>query len=112
MVPSNLENKKKRVFVKNIEDTKGHKQFSDYAEEWDYLTNSGITMSVKAISNLHFALSESEQKNLLKLYLNDVGLLTAILYDTNIMRSYKMKTASTWVLSMNPSCTRAARPRF
>lgn len=41
-------------------------------------------MSVKAISNLNFALSESEQKNLLKLYLNDVGLLTAILYDTNI----------------------------
>lgn len=84
MVPSNLENKKKRVFVKDIEDTKGHKQFSDYAEEWEYLTNSGITLAVKAISNPHFPLSESEQKNLLKLYLNDVGLLTGILYDTNI----------------------------
>lgn len=84
MVPSNLENKKKRVFVKNIEETKGHKQFSDYADEWEYLTNSGITLGVKAISNPNFPLSESEQKNLLKLYLNDVGLLTGILYDTNI----------------------------
>lgn len=84
MVPSNLENKKKRVFVKNIEETKGHKQFSDYAEEWEYLTNSGITLPVKAISNPHFPLSESEQKNLLKLYLNDVGLLTGLLFDTNI----------------------------
>lgn len=84
MVPSNLENKKKRIFVKDIEETKGHKQFADYADEWEYLMNSGITLAVKAISNPHFPLSESEQKNLLKLYLNDVGLLTGILYDTNI----------------------------
>lgn len=84
MIPSNLENKKKRVVVKNIEQTKGHKQFSDYADEWEYLTESGIALDVTAISNPHFPLSESEQKNLLKLYLNDVGLLTEILYKTNI----------------------------
>lgn len=84
MIPSNLENKKKRVVVKNIEQTKGHKQFSDYANEWEYITESGIALDVTAISNPHFPLSESEQKNLLKLYLNDVGLLTEILYKTNI----------------------------
>lgn len=84
MVPSNLENKKKRVIVKNIEDTKGHKQFSDYADEFEYLINSGITLSVQAISNPKFPLAESEQKNLLKLYLNDVGILTYLLYDRNI----------------------------
>lgn len=83
-IPSNLENKKKRVIVKNIEDTKGHKQFSDYADEFEYLVNSGIALSVQAISNPRFPLAESEQKSLLKLYLNDVGLLTALLYDTNI----------------------------
>lgn len=84
MIPSNLENKKKRVIVKNIEDTKGHKQFSDYADEFEYLINSGITLSVQAISNPKFPLAESEQKNLLKLYLNDVGILTYLLYDRNI----------------------------
>lgn len=84
MIPSNLENKKKRIVVKNIEETKGHKQFSDYADEWEYLTESGIALAVTAISNPHFPLSESVQKNLLKLYLNDVGLLTEILYKTNI----------------------------
>lgn len=85
MIPSNLENKKKRVIVKNIEEEKkGHKQFSDYANEFEYLVNSGIALSVQAISNPHFPLVESEQKNLLKLYLNDVGLLTSILYDLNI----------------------------
>lgn len=83
LVPSNLENKKKRIVYQHIEDKKG-KRFSDYADEFDYLTNSGITLEVKAISNPHFPLKESESKNLLKLYLNDVGLLTQILYGNNV----------------------------
>ncbi|MBQ0078243.1 MAG: ATP-binding protein [Bacteroidales bacterium] len=84
MIPSNMENKKKRVFVNDIEETKAHRQFSDYAEEFEYLTNSGIAIGVQAISNPKFPLKESEEKNLLKLYMNDVGLLTNLLYSTNI----------------------------
>ena len=49
-----------------------------------YLTNSGVAIEVKAISNPKFPLRESEEKNLLKLYLNDVGLLTYLLYSNNI----------------------------
>ena len=84
MIPSNMENKKKRIVVKNIEGLKAHKQFSDYAEEFEYLTNSGVALAVQAISNPAFPLIESESKNLLKLYMSDVGLLTSILYGTNI----------------------------
>ncbi len=84
MIPSNMENKKKRIVARRIEDTKAHRQFSDYAEEFEYLTNSGIALAVQAISNPAFPLIESESKNLLKLYVSDVGLLTSILYDTNI----------------------------
>ena len=84
MIPSNMENRKKRIVVKHIEGTAGHKQFSDYDEEFEYLTNSGIALSVQAISNPKFPLLESENKNLLKLYMNDVGLLTNVLYGTNI----------------------------
>lgn len=84
MIPSSMENRKKRVVVKRIETTAGHKQFSDYAEEFEYLTSSGIALSVQAISNPKFPLLESQCKNLLKLYMNDVGLLTNLLYDTNI----------------------------
>ena len=84
VIPSYMENKKKRIIVKNIEQTAGHKQFDDYAEEFEYLTNSGIALSVRAISNPSFPLLESESKNLLKLYLNDVGLLTNLLYGLNI----------------------------
>lgn len=83
LVPSNMENKKKRLVYKEIEDKKG-KRAHDYLEEVDYLVSSGITLSVKAIANPKFPLIESEYKNLLKLYLNDVGLLTSILYQNNI----------------------------
>lgn len=84
MIPSIMENKKKRIVVKRIEDTASHKQFSDYANEFEYLTNSGIALGVQAVSNPRFPLAESESKNLLKLYMNDVGLLTSILYGLNI----------------------------
>jgi hypothetical protein len=84
LIPSNMENKRKRVVVKKIENTAGHKQFSDYADEFEYLTNSGVALAVKAISNPKFPLKESESKNLLKLYLSDVGLLTGLLYKNNI----------------------------
>ncbi len=83
LVPSNLENKKKRVVYNEIENAKG-KRATDYEEEIEYLISSGITLEVKAISNPLFPLIESEHKNLLKLYLNDVGLLTSILYKNNV----------------------------
>ncbi len=83
LVPSNLENKKKRLVIKNIEEKKG-KRYSNYEEEFEYLINSGITLEVKAISNPSFPLIETSSKNLLKLYLNDVGILTNILYKNNI----------------------------
>ncbi len=83
MIPSNLENKKKRVVAQNIENRRG-KRFSDYTDEFEYLISAGIALEVKAISNPTFPLIELESKNLLKLYLNDVGILTGILYQNNI----------------------------
>lgn len=83
MIPSNLENKKKRVVYNKIEDKTG-KHFADYADEFEYLTNSGVALDVLAISNPKFPLAESEQKRLIKLYLNDVGLLTHLLYGVNV----------------------------
>lgn len=83
MIPSNLENKRKRVFANKIEGKIG-KRFSDYAEEFDYLISAGIALEVRAVSQPRFPMLESSQKNLLKLYLNDVGILTCLLYDRNI----------------------------
>lgn len=83
LIPSNMENKKKRVVVKNIEGKRG-KTFNDYQEEFEYLVSAGIALNVQAISNPKFPLIESASKNLIKLYLNDVGILTGILYGNNI----------------------------
>lgn len=83
LIPSSLANKKKRIVVKDIENIKG-KRFSNYQDEFDYLINSGIALEVKALSTPVFPLIEFSDKNLLKLYLNDVGILTNILYKNNI----------------------------
>ena len=83
LIPSNMENKKKRVIIKDIENIKG-KTYSNYEDEFDYLINAGISLDVKAVSTPVFPLIQSSGKNLIKLYLNDVGLLTNILYGVNI----------------------------
>ena len=83
MIPSTLENKKKRLKFNEIEAKKG-KRYSSYRDEFDYLTSSGIALEVQAVSTPVFPLTEHSGKNLLKLYLNDVGILTGILYENNI----------------------------
>lgn len=83
MLPSQMENKKKRIVAKNIQGQKGDR-FNRYQDEFEYLVSSGIAININAISNPHYPLVESAQKNLLKLYLNDVGLLTAQLYHNNL----------------------------
>ena len=83
VIPSNMENKKKRVAYNNIEQKIG-KTKSDYQEEFDYLISSGIALEVKSVSEPRFPLLQSTIKSLLKLYMNDVGLLTCLLYESNI----------------------------
>lgn len=83
LVPSILENKKKRMVFNKIEDEK-HTRADKYADEFEYLIQSGICHEVKAVSNPIFPLVESSGKNLLKLYMNDPGLLTGILYRYNV----------------------------
>ena len=83
MVPSNLENKKKRVVVKDIEDKKW-KRADDYLDEFEYLISAGVVLEVKAVSKPSYPLSQNSGKNLLKLYLNDVGILSGIFYRNNI----------------------------
>lgn len=83
MIPSQMENKKKRIVAKDIQDREGDR-FSRYREEFEYLVSSGVSLDVHAISNPRYPLSESVQKNLLKLYMNDVGMLTSRLYRNNL----------------------------
>ncbi|MCQ2606660.1 MAG: AAA family ATPase [Bacteroidales bacterium] len=82
-IPSALESHKKRIVLQDIEKRDGAR-FFEYKDEFEYLIQAGIALHVSAISNPKFPLCESQSKNLLKLYLNDVGILTNLLYKNNI----------------------------
>lgn len=83
LLPSYMENKVKRIVANKIAQREKD-TFATYQDEFDYLISSGLVLPTKAVSDPRFPLLESSSKNLLKLYYNDVGLLTNILYKNNI----------------------------
>ena len=83
MIPSNIENKVKRIQYKKIENI-DDVRYTKYSNEFEYLISSGIALATKAVSEPKFPLIQSSSKNLIKLYMNDVGLLTNNLYKNNI----------------------------
>lgn len=83
LIPSYMENRKKRVYFNDIAEKKGGRA-SQYEDEFEYLVSSGIAIDVLAIANPTFPLIQSAQKSLLKLYLNDVGLLSYLLFRNNV----------------------------
>lgn len=80
---SDMSNKVKRIQFKSIEN-KESANLEKYEDEFDYLVAAGVVNSAKAASNPKFPLNESLCKKLVKLYYNDVGLLTNLLYKNNI----------------------------
>lgn len=82
-LPSYMENKVKRIMFKSIENIR-NADLVKYQDEFDYLISSGISLGVKAVSNPLYPLVESSSKNLIKLYYNDAGILSNILYKNNI----------------------------
>lgn len=82
-IPSNLENKVKRIQFKKIENI-DDARYLRYQDEFEYLISSGIALETLAISEPKFPLLQSSSKKLVKLYLNDVGLLSYFLYRNNI----------------------------
>jgi predicted AAA+ superfamily ATPase len=83
LIPSNMENRKKRLRFNEVEEKRG-KAARDYEDDIEYLISAGVALEVRAISNPTFPLISSAKKNLLKLYLNDVGLLSFILFRNNV----------------------------
>ncbi len=83
LIPSNMENKSKRIVAQKIENKRG-KTFQNYQDEFDYLVNSGIALQVQAVTNPAFPLKQSVMSTFVKFYLNDPGLLSSALYGHNI----------------------------
>ena len=83
MMASRMGNNVKRIQANKIDDNKKD-TLNKYEDEFDYLVSSGVAHAVKAVSNPVFPLTESSSKNLIKLYYNDVGILTNVLYKNSI----------------------------
>lgn len=83
MITSTIDSKVRRLKYSQIDNIKGAR-YTGYIDEFDYLISSGIALETKAISEPRYPLIQSSEKNLIKLYMNDIGLLTAKLYKNNI----------------------------
>lgn len=83
MQASFIDNKVKRIKFNQVEN-KDNARYLDFNDEFNYLVSAGISIAVHSISEPKFPLFTSARKNLIKLYYNDVGLLTSILYKNNI----------------------------
>ena len=81
---SYMTNKVKRVIYNRIEGKK-QRRISDYQDEFDYLIYSGCTLPAQGVANPIFPLNQTQGKNLMKLYYNDVGILSNLLFKTNIL---------------------------
>lgn len=89
LLPSYMENKVKRIRANQIS-SKNKDYLVNYQDEFDYLISSGISLAVKAISDPKFPLIQSMNKNLIKLYYNDVGILSNILFSSNVQAILNM----------------------
>ena len=83
MFISNMGNKVKRLQFAKIENIV-NSNLEKYEEEVDYLVAAGVSLPARAVSNPIFPLSVSMSKNLIKLYYNDVGILSNLLFKNNI----------------------------
>ena len=87
MIPSQMENKKKRIVVKDIQNREGDR-FSNYVEEFEYLIHSGIAIASNAISNPKYPLALYQYN--VRPVLNDIaGINLGSLYESAVAQELK-----------------------
>lgn len=80
LIPSELNAKNKRFILKELNEKA---RFSKYEDSFLWLKDAGVAIPVYNIEEPRVPLLLSKQRNLFKLFLNDVGLLAAM-YGGNI----------------------------
>ena len=79
-IPSELSEKNKRFFINHIA---GKTEYDDVKNDFLWLKNAGVAIPAYNVSEPKPPLKISEKRNLFKLFLSDVGLLTSR-YDPQI----------------------------
>lgn len=72
LIPSELDAKNKRFILKNLNE---YARFSKYENSFLWLKNAGVAIPTLNIQEPAIAFKLNEQRNLFKLFQNDVGLL-------------------------------------
>lgn len=73
-VPSELEEKNKRFYINHL----GNKaEYEKYSDDFLWLKNAGVVLPVYNAKELRLPLMMSEKRNLFKLFMSDIGLLTS-----------------------------------
>ncbi len=72
LIPSELDAKNKRFILKNLNE---HAKFERYKDSFLWLKDAGVALPVYNVSEPKLPLRLSENRNLFKLFSNDVGLL-------------------------------------
>lgn len=80
LLPSEINAKNKRFILKELNEKA---RFNQYSEGFLWLKDAGVALPVYNVEEPRVPLVLSKQRNLFKLFLNDVGLLAAM-YDGNI----------------------------
>lgn len=86
LIPSELNNKNKRFIMKNLNE---NFKLSRYENSFIWLKDAGVALPVFCISEPMLPLLISKSTNLFKLFLTDVGLLTAM-YANGIQKKMLM----------------------
>ena len=73
-IPSELEEKNKRFYISHLSDKK---EYDDYKNSFIWLKDAGVALPVYNIVEPVCPLKTSEKRNLFKLFMSDVGLLTS-----------------------------------
>ena len=74
LIPSELNAKNKRFILKNLNE---NIRFDKYYDSFLWLKNAGVALPVNVVGEPKVPLLLSKQRNLFKLFSNDVGLLAA-----------------------------------
>lgn len=74
IIPSELDAKNKRFILKSLN---SHAKFERYKDSFLWLTDAGVALPVYNVTEPKVPLKLFEQRNLFKLFANDVGLLAA-----------------------------------
>lgn len=72
LIPSELDTKNKRFILKNLNE---HARFSKYEDSFLWLKDAGVAIPAYNVNKPEVPLKLDEQRNLFKLFQNDVGLL-------------------------------------